>query len=131
MSEFQPKNIPATAQSDEIAEVTQEEKENELVLSILAYLGPLVVVSYTFSKQPSVQFHAKQGTVLLGCYFLLMIGMSIINSLSGGIFSILLFNSVNLAYIIFAAFGIKNAIHKKTVSLPVIGKYHTFLSFNK
>ena len=132
MSNFQPNNVHDELKSDSITEeVTQEEKENELVLSILAYVGPLVVVSYAFSKQTTVLFHVKQGTVLLGFYFVLMILMTIVNNLLGGIFGTLLFTSTNLAYLLFAGFGIRNAIHKKTLPLPVIGKYHTFLSFNK
>ncbi len=124
-------NGDTTHQNNFDEDISSEEKENELILSIMAYLGPFVIVPYAFSKQPTVVFHAKQGTVLIGCYLILMILATFINSLLGDIFNVLLFNSIHIMYILLAGFGIRNVLNKKQLVLPLIGKYHTVLSFNK
>ena len=95
------------------------EQQNKL-MAVLAYIGPLVIVSYLVAnKNPFVKFHIKQGLVLFAisiiCWFLRMAVYSY------AFWSIL--NIVNLAILVLAIIGIVNVVNGKEKELPVVGQF--------
>lgn len=89
---------------------------NSTLMAILAYLGPLVIVSYLTSKDdPFVKFHIKQGLLLL-------IGDVIAWVLTGSFWQFwMIINILNLAIFIFIIIGIVNVMNKQMKELPLIG----------
>jgi fumarate reductase subunit D len=89
---------------------------NRTLFGVLAYLGPLVIVSLFMSNNDSfVKFHAKQGLVL----FIAEVVISVL----GGMFWHLwmLLNLINLACFVFSIIGIMNVVGNKEQELPLIG----------
>ncbi len=92
-------------------------KHNTL-MAILAYIGPLVIVSYLTAKDDSfVKFHIKQGLVL----FVLEVIVWILGMLIWGIWPLI--QILHLALFIWSIIGIVNAVQGKEKSLPITGKY--------
>lgn len=94
------------------------ENQNNKLMAILAYLGPLVIVSYLVAKdQPFVKFHIKQGLVLLIIHlivWMLMMGMY-------GLWPII--RLVNLATLVLAIIGIVNVTKNQEKELPLVGQF--------
>ena len=95
--------------------------DNRMALAVLAYIGPLVIVSYLAGREdPFVKFHIKQGLVLLVIELILWF-------LSGGLFYVWifvkLFQLLNLATFILAIVGIVNAATGKETPLPIVGGF--------
>lgn len=94
--------------------------DNKTVMGILAYLGPLVIVSYLTSKEDTfVLYHIRQGLVLL-----VILGVTWfvgITPLAFLLFPILLI--INLAVLVLAVIGIMNVVNKKEKPLPLVGKF--------
>jgi len=90
-------------------------------MGILAYLGPLVIVSYITSKDnPFVKFHIKQGLVLL----VIEVGVWIIGSMMWQLWMFL--NLINLATLVFTVLGIVNVVQGKQKELPLIGGFSKY-----
>ena len=99
-------------------------KEQNMVMAILSYIGPLVIVSYLVAKDdPFVKFHIKQGLVLL----VLNVATWIVGSVLMFLWPIL--NLVNLGIFVLAIFGIVNVVHKKEANLPLVGNYARYFTF--
>ena len=104
-------------------EVTQPQTQNNApstdntqLMSILAYIGILVLIPLLTSKEnPSVRFHVKQGLVL--CI------IEVIIWFVGGSFWIFMpiIGIINLALIVLSIIGIVNVVQKKEAELPLIG----------
>lgn len=94
------------------------------VLGILAYLGPLVIISYVAGKDnPFVKFHIKQGLVLL-------IIQVIIWFLGSWLWRLgTLLNLVNLAVFVLAIVGIVNVVKAKEDKLPIVGEWAKYFNF--
>ncbi len=96
---------------------------NNKVMAVLAYLGPLVIISYLVSKNdPFVKFHIKQGLVL----FVISIIMWV---LGGGMFFYsfwMLWRIVHLAVIILSIIGIINVLGNKEKELPLVGQFGSY-----
>ena len=91
---------------------------NNKLMGILAYLGPLVIISYVVAKDdPFVKFHIKQGLVLLVIEAIVWILGMFVYTLWP------LIQIVNLATIILTIIGIINVVGGKEKELPVVGKY--------
>ena len=99
-------------------------KENRTLMGVLAYLGPLVIVSYLVAKNdPFVKFHIKQGLVLLVIEIILWI-------LGPMFWSIwMLINLLNLVVLLFTIIGIVNVVQGKEKELPLIGQFSRYFSF--
>ena len=102
----------------------ETQMSQKTVMSILAYIGPLVIVSYLTSKEdPVVKFHIKQGLVLLvievAAWFLGMVFWPLW----------ILFNLVNLATLILSIVGIVNAAKGQEKKLPWVGEYAKYFTF--
>ena len=94
-------------------------------MGVLAYLGPLLVISFLTAKDdPFVKFHIKQGLVLLvieiAIWMIGMIGISYIWTI---------LTLLNLATFVLAVIGIINVINGKEKELPIVGKYSSYFKF--
>ncbi|MFA6896654.1 MAG: DUF4870 domain-containing protein [Candidatus Paceibacterota bacterium] len=99
-------------------------KENKTLMGILAYIGPLVIVSYLVAKDdPFVKFHIKQGLVLIVIELIAWV----LSSMFWRFFMFM--NLVNLAVLIFAIIGILNVTQGKEKELPLIGQFSKYFSF--
>lgn len=102
--------------------------DTSTVMGVLAYLGPLVIVSFITSKDnPFVKFHIKQGLLLLvieaaGWVLRMSVGPMLWNIWW-------LFSLLNLVTLILSIVGIINVLQKKQEGLPVIGGYASFFKF--
>ncbi len=105
---------------------TQEPVDNTTLMSILAYIGILVLIPYFTAKEnPIVKFHVRQGLVLLVPEILLWIASEMLwSSLLSPIFTLL-----NLGLLVLSVIGIINVLHKKQVPLPLIGQYAKHFDF--
>src|SRR5258706_6634374 len=90
---------------------------NSTLMGVLAYLGPLVIISYLVSKNdPFVKFHIKQGLVI--------VAIQIILWLLSPIASWQIWDPtrlIHLALLVLIIIGIVNVINKKEKMLPVVG----------
>jgi len=94
--------------------------DNSTLLGILAYLGPLVIVSYLMGKDnPFVVFHTKQGMVL----FAIELAIYILSSFMfyGFFFLAPLLALVNLGCFVLSIVGIIHVVQKEQKPLPVVG----------
>ena len=92
--------------------------EHKTLMAVLAYIGPLVILSYLMAKDDSlVKFHIKQGLVL----FVIEVIVWFVGSMFWPFWTIL--NLVNLGVLILAIIGIVNAVHGKEKELPLVGKF--------
>ncbi len=94
------------------------ENQNNKLMAILAYIGPLVIVSYLTAKdQPFVKFHIKQGLVLLVIEVIVyMLGMGMY-----GLWPIP--RLINLAMLILSIIGIVNVTKNLEKELPLVGQF--------
>lgn len=101
----------------------EAKKETNTVLAILAYIGPLILVSYLLAKDdPFVKFHIKQGLLLVigeVAVWMLMMVLWIF-------FPIL--QLANVFLFVLAVVGIIRAAQGQMKELPLIG--HWAKSFN-
>lgn len=100
------------------------DKENKTLMGVLAYLGPLVIVSYLTAKDnPFVKFHIKQGLVLL----VIEVIMWVVGSMFWPLW--MLINLINLAVLILSIIGIMNVVQNKEKELPLVGQFSRHFSF--
>lgn len=101
--------------------------ESNKVMSILAYLGPLVLIPIFGAKNSRfARFHANQGLIL---FIVLIIYAIISNVLSSIILAISwrlyfitnILSLVNIVFTVMAVIGIINAVKGRAKELPVIG----------
>jgi uncharacterized membrane protein len=91
------------------------------LMAALAYVGPLIIVSYIVAKDdPFVKFHIKQGLIL----FVLSIAIWIVGMMMYMLWPII--QVVNLAILIFAIIGIVNAVQGNEKQLPLIGQFGNY-----
>ncbi len=100
-----------------------ELKNDKKLMSILAYIGILVLVPYFTSKEdPTVKFHIKQGLVLLSA--------SVLIWALGYVLPIwIILRLLNLGVIVLSIIGIVNVINNKKEELPVVGKFAKYFKF--
>lgn len=90
---------------------------NSQIMGILAYLGPLVIVSYLMGKDdPFVKFHIKQGLVLFAIEVVVWV-------LSGMFFFGFwqLLQLINLATLILSIMGIVHVVRHEQKEVPIVG----------
>ena len=92
--------------------------ERNTVMAVLAYIGPLVIVSYLLAKDdPFVKFHIKQGFTL----FVIEVIAWIISMVMYQLWPVT--HIINIAALILSILGIVNAVKGQEKSLPIVGKY--------
>ena len=88
------------------------------LMAAIAYIGPLVIVSYLVDKDdPFVKFHIKQGLVL----FVIEVATWFLGMILWPLWFFL--NIINLIALILSIVGIVRAVKGKEVRLPLVGKY--------
>ena len=111
-SSTQPQSEPITPQL--------ADKDNNLLMGVLCYLGPLVIIPYMTTKdQPFVKYHIKQGVVLVAAEVIIYIIGSMITL---GIF-IPIAMILNLGALVLTIIGIVNVLQKKESPLPLLGQF--------
>jgi len=101
--------------------------QDNKVMAILAYLGPLVLVPILAAKDsPFARYHANQGLILcigwVACWIALTFLQAIFPWSLWAIFS-LLWGALGLGTLVFAVLGIINAANGEMKELPLIGKF--------
>src|SRR3989338_880958 len=92
--------------------------ENQTLMGVLAYLGPLVIIPFLSAKDDSfVKFHIKQGLVLLVIEIALWLAMSIFWPLRP------IFGILQLGVLVLIIIGIINVVQKKEKNLPIVGSF--------
>ena len=100
-----------------------QENKNVLMAAI-AYLGPLVIISYIMAKDDQfVKFHIKQALVLV----VIEVVIWFLGMMFYGFWYI--FGLVNLATFILSIMGIVNAVGKNQKELPLVGQYANHFKF--
>ncbi len=92
---------------------------NQTAMAVLAYIGPLVIISYLMAKNDEfVKFHIKQGLVLLVISIILWVLSSMF------LFSLYsIIQLLNLGVLVLAIIGIVNAVQGKEKLLPLVGQF--------
>jgi uncharacterized membrane protein len=103
---------------------TQQASGKNVPMGVLAYLGPLVIVSYIIAKGDSfVKFHIKQGLVI----FVVEAAVWILGMFLHPLWFLL--SLINLASLVFAVIGIINVVNGREKELPYIGQYSKYFTF--
>jgi uncharacterized membrane protein len=101
-----------------------EAGQNRTLFGVLAYLGPLVIISLLVAKNDSfVKFHIKQGLVL----FVIEIIVWILSSIGWQLW--MLWYLINLGTLVFSIIGIVNVVQNKQQELPFIGQFSKHFTF--
>jgi uncharacterized membrane protein len=113
-------------QSKAEPDIQMSAADKNKVAAILAYIGPLVVVSYLIAKNdPFVKFHIRQGLVLL----VIEAGTWVLASFFWGFGFFFLWNIVRFVTLVFAIIGIVHAAKGEEKALPWIGSYASYFKF--
>jgi uncharacterized membrane protein len=103
---------------------SSDKKGNRTLMGVLAYLGPLVIISYLVAKDDSfVKFHIKQGLVLL----VIEVIIWLLNPMLWSLW--MLINLLNLATLVLSIIGIMNVVQNREKELPLVGQFSRFFSF--
>ena len=113
----------------------EKDAQDNKVMAILSYIIffiPLLTGDY--KKSAFVKFHTNQGTVLFISSVILGVGWGIVTAILTGIFAVtflwgliailaVISNLIWLLPTVLCILGIINAVNRKTVPLPIIGKW--------
>lgn len=104
--------------NDTLEEIEMGDSEQNKLMAILAYIGPLVIVSFLLAKdEPFVKYHIKQGFVLFVAevvlWFLMMVFW----------FLFPIWQILNLVVFVLAIIGIVNVLGGKEKQVPLLGRY--------
>ncbi len=92
--------------------------DHNMFMAILAYIGPLVIISYLVSKDDHfVKFHIKQGLALFVIEVIAWLIMSIFPMIW------ILWKIVHFGTVILSIVGIIYAIQGKEKELPLVGNW--------
>lgn len=92
--------------------------DNSTLMSVLAYIGILVLVPLLVSKDnETVKFHIKQGLVLL----VIEAGVWVLGMMMWSLYPLL--SIINIATLVLSIIGIVNVVQKKQSELPVVGQF--------
>ncbi|HWO07395.1 MAG TPA: DUF4870 domain-containing protein [Candidatus Paceibacterota bacterium] len=107
-----------TTQEASSSSGTQHHPEKNTLMAILAYIGPLIIISYLLAKDdPFVKFHIKQGLLLVIGEVATWMVMTTVWVLFP------LLQLVNLAILVLAIIGIVRAAQGQEKELPLIGHW--------
>lgn len=99
-------------------------KQENMLMAILAYIGPLIIVSFLLAKEdPFVKFHIKQGLLLLigevAAWMLAMMFWPLF----------FLVQIANIFFLVLAVVGIVRAAQGEMKPLPLIGHWAESFKF--
>lgn len=102
--------------------------DNGTLFGILAYLGPLVIISHLMGKDNAfVVYHTKQGMVL----FAIELALYVLSSFMfyGWFFLMPILTLVNLGCLILTIIGIVHVVQKEQKPLPIVGSLAKHIPF--
>lgn len=104
--------------SEKTEAATEHKVDNSKILSIIAYIGPLVIISYLMSKESEfAKFHTKQGLIL----FAGEVALWVVGSMIWMLFPVI--QIINLGLFVLSIIGIVNAAQGKEKQLPLVGHF--------
>ena len=104
--------------------IDPKDAQDNKIMGILAYFGPLVFVPILAAKEsPFAKFHANQGLILFIAWFALYIAIMIIGVILPWRLESMLYSLIGLGTFAFAIIGILNAVKGEAKELPFIGQY--------
>lgn len=115
--------------ADTTAEFDKADIEQNKGMSILAYLGPLVLIPILAAKNSKfARYHSNQGLVLLLAAIAYGIVYGILSTIIYAIswrlgFIVSIIGLVSILFTVLAIIGIINAVNGRAKELPIIGKY--------
>ena len=102
----------------------QAKPEHKTLMGILAYLGILIIIPFLMAKDdPFVQFHIKQGLVLV----VVEVAVWVVGMAMWQLWMIL--QIVNLAMIVLSIVGIVNVVQNSQKELPLVGSFARMFTF--
>jgi uncharacterized membrane protein len=112
-------NTNPAPQANETASTTSQPAnistgDNKTLMSVLAYIGPLFLVS---KEDAFVKFHIKQGLVLL----VIEIAIMVIGNMMWFLYPVI--GIINIALLILSIIGIINAVQGKEKEVPFVGQF--------
>jgi uncharacterized membrane protein len=116
-------NTNPAPQANETASTTSQPAnistgDNKTLMSVLAYIGPLVIIPFLVSKEDTfVKFHIKQGLVLL----VIEIAIMVIGNMMWFLYPVI--GIINIALLILSIIGIINAVQGKEKEVPFVGQF--------
>lgn len=117
MNDIETTPAPTIPETTPAAEAPQD---NTTLMSILAYIGILVLIPYFTAKEnPVVKFHIRQGLVLLVIEAAVFVG----NEIMWGHILSPVFALINIGTLVLSIIGIVHVLNKKQEELPFIGQY--------
>lgn len=114
-----------TKVTDRTAEFEKQDADQNKVMGILAYIGPLVFVPMFAAKESKwARFHANQGLVLFILEAAISITSSILSKIPyiGWLLSLVLWLA-DVAVVVLAVLGIVSAAKGQAKELPIIGGF--------
>src|SRR5438045_4071003 len=108
-----------------------EPAPNRAAMLVLAYLWPLAVVPLLLSKEdPDVQWHAKQGLVLMGAELVLLFALSVVVTIVafltfglGLALSLLLYIPLWIGILVVHVVAILKALGGTRLEIPIVSEY--------
>ena len=95
-----------------------------IAMGVLAYLGPLVIVSFIVAKDdPFVKYHIKQGLVL----FVIEVVLWMLSNMIWQLWMI--YDIINIGTLILSILGIVNVVNGQEKELPLVGKFASYFKF--
>ncbi len=124
-----PQQTQSNAPVDSTSDFDAKDIEANKVMSILAYLGILVLVPIFAAKESKfARYHANQGLILCIASVVYGITYSILSSIllaiSWRLYAVVsVLGFLSLVFLVLCIIGIVNAASGKAKELPVIGKF--------
>jgi len=115
--------------ADTTAEFDKADIEQNKGMSILAYLGPLVLIPILAAKNSKfARYHSNQGLVLLIAAVAYGVAYGILSAIIYAIswrlgFIVSIIGLVSILFTVLAIIGIINAVNGRAKELPIIGKF--------
>lgn len=115
--------------ADTTAEFDNTDIQQNKVMAVLAYFGPLVLIPIFGAKtSPFAKYHSNQGLILLIAEIVYGIALSIASAIILAIsyrlyFLVVILGAVRLVFLLLAILGIINAANGQAKELPVIGAF--------
>jgi uncharacterized membrane protein len=108
-----------------------EPPPNRAAMLVLAYLWPLAVVPLLLAKDdPEVQWHAKQGLVLMGAELLILFALSVVLTILafltfglGLALGFLLYIPLWIAILVVHVVAILKALGGTRLEIPLVSEY--------
>ncbi|MES2088320.1 MAG: hypothetical protein V4467_05030 [Patescibacteria group bacterium] len=94
-------------------------RDKKTLMSVLAYVGPLIIISYLTTKDdPTVKYHIKQGLVLVVLEAAVWLADEMLGSFFWPVIQL-----AHFALIVLSIIGIVNVLNGRQKELPFVGHF--------